>query len=290
MADKQSSHAHHAPSATVHHKKPSHPATAVTTTKPVVQQQVTSPALAIPASMSNVFVVPSNMPVSSDPYFGRPHPPIDTSTNVAAAQQPSNVGTVVGAVIGGAIGLVAIVIVALIFIRRRKRRRNEDGRPFQHYYIREDKSSDKSGNNSSNSTLRPPPAYTPHSQKRLTADTLVDQRASMSTMNSNYSSRNQQYTPQLAYKQQQQKQEDYSADLLGVSPSNTLIDTTAISVEDEKSRRQRVPSYQPQVIVMTEPAEEGANINTTNCYDYLYQSSYQEEHVHQKREGDHRSA
>ncbi|KAG2224685.1 hypothetical protein INT45_007930 [Circinella minor] len=321
-----------------------------------------------PGISSNIILLPSNVPVMTDPYFGKPSP-VNISTpsktkvfhsatiNVTASttptvgssnqQQKQIAGPLVGAILG-TIGLISIIIGVVVCIKRRKKikRRQDDhiysdnsraGALFinqqqqlrqqqQYATIKREKS-----NHSDSSTLQPPPtSYTPHCQKRLTADTLVDQRASLSTVSSSYSSRNNQYIPQLAYKQQlhedydvKKGQDDYY-DLDGVSPSNTLIDTTAITMaltaddkamENTNSRRQRVPSYQPKIVAMTDdeninnneqhvPAgqqEQHATNNnniyasdvkgtiTSNYYDYLYQTNYshEQQYVNQQRKQNH---
>ncbi|KAI9498812.1 hypothetical protein BDB00DRAFT_783904 [Zychaea mexicana] len=339
-----SHHASPTPSAAAHHNNSidnkhltSHPhAKAPTATAAAPAVAATSKAT-IPnmPSMSNIFILPSNVPVINDPYFGRPSPatlnntptstatppaPVATSTDDATAspqiEERSIAGPLAGALLGSA-GLVAVIIGVLIYIKRRKRRQydnmsfnhcNGDGssraaallcqqqqqQQRNHYHFKREEST-RSDN--TQATLQPPPAYTPHSQKRLTAETLVDQRASMSTMNSNYSSRSHQYAPQLAYKQQQEGTGCGHVDWDQMSPSNTLIDAAAVTMatthaDDEKaeSRRQRVPSYQPQVVVMTEPADHattGLNLNnneTTSYYDYLYQHTNNYHHNNKKEE------
>ncbi|KAI9260732.1 hypothetical protein BDA99DRAFT_513044 [Phascolomyces articulosus] len=340
---------------------------------------------------SNIVLIPSNIPMVPDPYFGKPSPanpvtptntnsnntpttishPSTSTSNQQQEQHNSIAGPLVGALLGS-IALISIIVGILVCMKRRKKANHHQqgdntenyndynhhsraaamvmNRQQQHNYHdplgRHHSIKRQESDHSENSTLQPPSAYnTLRYQKRLTNDTFtVDQRASMSTMNSNYSSRNHQYTPQLAYKQQQlhdnggnnnvyyqgggtittNDEKEYYHHyngggeqryyLDGISPSNTLIDTTAITMtntNDEKTttdnhntRRQRVPSYQPQVVIMTHDninptsadlpplqREQHATHHTyqtdhdnnndgelipSNHYDYLYQSNYLE--------------
>lgn len=94
---------------------------------------------------------------------------------------------------------------------------------------------------------QPPPAYyQPKAQKRLTADTLVEEPSVLMLKN--------QYSPQLAFSpsliagefQQQQQQEEKPPLPHMVSPSNTLIDNAGV-LNEEKDGRRRIEIYDPQV-------------------------------------------
>ncbi|KAI7888221.1 uncharacterized protein EV154DRAFT_426006 [Mucor mucedo] len=107
----------------------------------------------------------------------------------------------------------------------------------------------------------PPPAYTSIRQKRMTADTLVDDRhVAMMLKN--------QYSPQLAFSPSlvagefQQQQLEERPPLPTLSPSNTLIDNAGVlsssdakptAVESENyhysfdQRPKKIEIYEPQV-------------------------------------------
>lgn len=109
----------------------------------------------------------------------------------------------------------------------------------------------------------PPPAYTSVKQKRLTADTLVDEN-SVSLMLKN------QYSPQLAFSPslvagdfQQQRLDDVveKPPLPNISPSNTLIDNAGIIDNASKTesyhysfdhRPKKIEMYDPQVNLQTD--------------------------------------
>ncbi|KAF1807355.1 hypothetical protein FB192DRAFT_1247076, partial [Mucor lusitanicus] len=109
--------------------------------------------------------------------------------------------------------------------------------------------------------LQPPPAYsmttakTPVQQKRLTADTLVDE-PSLSMLKS-------QYSPQLAFSPslvagefQQQLDHPPLPNTATLSPSNTLIDNAGVLSNDKnqnyyshdsQQQRIKIEMYDPQV-------------------------------------------
>ena len=243
----------------------------------------------------------NNVSSSTTPTVGSP--------NRQQQQQQQIAGPLVGAILGS-VGLIGIIVAMLVCIKRQKKnKRRQDCHIYSNnsragamINNQQQQQQQKKGqryttikreesNHSDSPTLQPPSAsYTPHCQKRLTTDTLVDQRASMSTMNSTYSSRNHQYKPQLAYKQQLHTdcdvntgQDDYYH-LDGLSPSNTLIDTTVITmaitddekaVENNNSRRQRVPSYQPQIVAMT----DDETINNSSNNKHHVPAGQQEQHA-----------
>lgn len=121
----------------------------------------------------------------------------------------------------------------------------------------------------------PPPAYTSIRQKRMTADTLVDDNhVAMMLQN--------QYSPQLAFspslvagefQQQQQQLVEERPPLPTLSPSNTLIDNAGAlsSTNDVKSenyhysfdqRPKRIEIYEPQVNLQDD--------NSFNPYSYSH--------------------
>lgn len=123
----------------------------------------------------------------------------------------------------------------------------------------------------------PPPAYTSIRQKRMTADTLVDDKH-IAMMLKN------QYSPQLAFSPslvagefQQQQLEEERPPLPTISPSNTLIDNagvlscTAKPIERTKSEKYHYSFDQrPKKIEIYEPQVNLHDDNPFNSYSYSH--------------------
>lgn len=108
--------------------------------------------------------------------------------------------------------------------------------------------------------ILPPPAYTSIRQKRMTADTLVDDKHIAMMLKNQYSPQ-LAFSPSLVAGEFQQQQLEERPPLPTISPSNTLIDNAAIlsdikplqQIKSEKyhysfdQRPKKIEIYEPQV-------------------------------------------
>ncbi|GAA5815237.1 hypothetical protein MFLAVUS_008743 [Mucor flavus] len=136
----------------------------------------------------------------------------------------------------------------------------------------------------------PPPAYTSIRQKRMTADTLVDENNTSMLLKN-------QYAPQLAFSPslvagefQQQQQLEERPPLPTISPSNTLIDnagvlsgTTQPKLQDYNysfdQRSKKIEMYEPQVNL-----HDGEN----PFIPYSYSNDEDKENTETEKKEDHR--